>query len=40
MTELPIRGVFCAAATPLRTDFTPDLDAFVQTCLAKQRGTA
>ena len=32
MTDLPIRGVFCAAATPLQTDLTPDLDAFVQHC--------
>jgi 4-hydroxy-tetrahydrodipicolinate synthase len=32
MTDLPIRGVFCAAATPLRTDLSPDLDAFLQHC--------
>lgn len=32
MTELPIRGVYCAAATPLNPDLTPDLGAFVQHC--------
>jgi 4-hydroxy-tetrahydrodipicolinate synthase len=32
MTHLPIGGVFCAAATPLKSDLTPDLDAFVQHC--------
>jgi 4-hydroxy-tetrahydrodipicolinate synthase len=32
MTDLPIRGVYCAAATPLRSDLTPDLGAFVQHC--------
>lgn len=32
MTDLPIRGVFCAAATPVRADLTPDHAAFVQHC--------
>jgi 4-hydroxy-tetrahydrodipicolinate synthase len=32
MPELPIRGVFCAAATPVRGDLTPDHAAFVQHC--------
>lgn len=32
MPDLPIRGVFCAAATPVRADLTPDHAAFVQHC--------
>jgi 4-hydroxy-tetrahydrodipicolinate synthase len=32
MPELPIRGVFCAAGTPVRADLTPDHAAFVQHC--------
>jgi 4-hydroxy-tetrahydrodipicolinate synthase len=32
MTDLPIRGVFCAAATPVRADLTPDHAALVQHC--------
>ncbi len=32
MIDLPIRGVFCAAATPVQSDLMPDLDAFVQHC--------
>ena len=32
MPDLPIRGVFCAAATPVRADSTPDHAAFVQHC--------
>ncbi|MBV9655665.1 MAG: dihydrodipicolinate synthase family protein [Acetobacteraceae bacterium] len=32
MTDLPIKGVFCAAATPLRPDLSPDLGVFVEHC--------
>jgi 4-hydroxy-tetrahydrodipicolinate synthase len=31
-SELPIRGVFCAAATPMRRDLSPDLPRFIRHC--------
>ena len=32
MSQLPITGVYCAAATPVRSDLSPDAPAFVAHC--------